>query len=53
MGARTDQISRMYLAMVFIFGLLAFVIAAPLAGLGGRALIVFIANLINFNISMV
>lgn len=50
-GARTGQISRIYLAMVFVFGLLAFIIAAPLAGLGGRALIIFIANLINFNIS--
>jgi putative ABC transport system permease protein len=51
LGARTSQISRMYLAMVLVFGLLAFVVAAPLAGFGGRALIIFIANLINFNIS--
>jgi putative ABC transport system permease protein len=50
-GARTGQVTLLYLSMVFIFGLLAFLIAAPLAALGGRALIVFVAGLINFNVT--
>ncbi len=50
-GATTGQITRMYLALVLAFGLLALIVAAPLAMLGGRGVINFMADLINFNIT--
>ena len=50
-GARSGQIAQMYLVNVLILGLLAFVIAAPLGGLGAYALARYTAFLINFNLS--
>jgi putative ABC transport system permease protein len=49
-GARTTQITAMYLVMVLLFGLLALVVAIPLGALGGRGLAGLFAGLLNFNI---
>ncbi|TKJ28737.1 MAG: hypothetical protein CEE40_10785 [Chloroflexi bacterium B3_Chlor] len=49
-GARRDQIMGMYLTMVLIFGLLALILAVPLGALAARALIGYIAGLMNFDI---
>jgi putative ABC transport system permease protein len=49
-GGRTAQIVRMYLAMVAAFGLLAFVIAAPLGAWAARMVINVMAYLINFEL---
>ena len=50
-GARTSQIVGMYLVMLLCFGLLALLLAAPLAILAGRALSSLIANALNFGLS--
>ncbi|MGD9001121.1 MAG: ABC transporter permease [Anaerolineae bacterium] len=49
-GGRRHQIVRMYLAMVAAFGLLAFLIAAPLGAWVARMVINFMAYLINFEL---
>jgi putative ABC transport system permease protein len=49
-GARTSQITRMYLTMVAVFGLLAFLIAAPLGAWVARNVINVMAYLINFEL---
>jgi putative ABC transport system permease protein len=49
-GGRTGQITRMYLSMVAVFGLLAFVIAAPLGAWAARWVINFMAYFINFEL---
>ncbi|HEX6384089.1 MAG TPA: FtsX-like permease family protein [Anaerolineae bacterium] len=49
-GARTPQITAMYLAMVLLFGALALIIAVPLAALGARGLAGLFAGLLNFDI---
>lgn len=48
-GARTHQIIAMYFALVACFGLLALLIAAPLAYLAAGAFTGFFANLFNFD----
>jgi putative ABC transport system permease protein len=49
-GARSGQILRIYLAHILIYGLLAFVIAAPLGALGAYGLYTFFIT-IFFNIT--
>ncbi|MGB0386101.1 MAG: ABC transporter permease [Ardenticatenaceae bacterium] len=49
-GARTGQLMAMYLVLTLIFGLLALLVAIPLAGLGTRAMALYVATLINFNL---
>ena len=49
-GARTGQIVRMYLTMVIAFGLLSFIIAAPVGAWAARYIIGFMAYFINFNL---
>lgn len=49
-GARTGQIVRMYLAMVFAFGVLALLFALPLGGVSAFYISQFIAGLLNFDI---
>ncbi|HMM21719.1 MAG TPA: ABC transporter permease [Selenomonadales bacterium] len=48
-GARRDQILRMYLTLVGAFGVLAFTVAAPLGALAAHAVTRFIAGVFNFN----
>ncbi len=50
-GARSDQIMGMYMAMVLSFGLLALLVAAPLGALGARLFCQFMAGLFNFDLS--
>lgn len=49
-GARTGQLMAMYLLLTLIFGLLALVVAIPVAALGARLLTLYIASMINFNL---
>lgn len=49
-GARTRQIAGMYIVLVLGFGVLAFVLAAPLATLAAYGLCTFFAGLINFDL---
>ena len=49
-GARTDQLMQMYLVLTVAFGLLALLIAIPLAVLGTREFTNYIANTINFDL---
>lgn len=50
LGARTSHIMRMYMAMVFAFGVLALLIALPLGGITAYYISQFIAGLLNFDI---
>jgi putative ABC transport system permease protein len=50
-GARSLQITAMYLGMVLAFGLLALVVAVPLAAVGANALSGYLAHLINTDIA--
>jgi putative ABC transport system permease protein len=46
-GAGTGQVLALYLINVFIYGLLALVIAVPLGAIGARALSMFLLNAFN------
>lgn len=48
-GARRDQILRMYLILVGAYGVLALVVAAPLGALAASAVTGFMAQVFNFN----
>ena len=50
-GARRNQIMRMYLSLVVIFGLLSLIVAVPLGGLAAYGLTTFLASLINFDLA--
>jgi putative ABC transport system permease protein len=50
-GARTSQITGLYLALTGVIGLTATVIALPLSLAAGRGLSSVIAELLNFNIT--
>ncbi len=50
-GARSHQIAGLYLVMVLMLGLLALAIAAPLGMLAARAIVRFLAGLINFDLT--
>ncbi|MCX7780017.1 MAG: ABC transporter permease [Negativicutes bacterium] len=48
-GARRDQILRMYLTLVGAYGILALIVAAPLGALAASAVTSFIAGVFNFD----
>ena len=48
-GARNNQIFKMYLSLVAIYGLLALVVAAPLGALAASGITAFIAGVFNFD----
>jgi putative ABC transport system permease protein len=48
-GARTDQILGMYLALVLAYGVVSLMIAMPLAYIAAGAFTAFFANLFNFD----
>jgi putative ABC transport system permease protein len=50
-GGRRNQIVRMYLVTVVIFGLMALILAIPTSGLAAYAFTGFMANLINFDLA--
>ena len=50
-GARTPQVSMMYLVMVVLFGALSLVISIPLGALGAGGLANLFAGLLNFDVS--
>ena len=50
-GARASQVVGMYLALVFIYGLVALFIAVPSGAVGARALSGFMAGLFNFDLT--
>lgn len=49
-GARTGQVSSMYVMMVLMFGLFSLVIAIPLGAVGAVGLASIFAGLLNFDI---
>jgi putative ABC transport system permease protein len=49
-GARASVLTRMYLVMVAVFGMLSLAIAVPLGAWGAQWLTGFVAGLLNFNI---
>lgn len=49
-GARTSQLMAMYLVLTLIFGLLALLVAIPLAAVGTRAITSYVASLMNFDL---
>ncbi|MEM7134634.1 MAG: FtsX-like permease family protein [Chloroflexota bacterium] len=51
MGARTDQIVRLYLIMVAFLGSIALVMAVPLGALGAQVFSRFVAGQLNFDIN--
>ncbi len=50
-GARTPQITTLYLAMALVYGAIAVLIGAPLGWLGARRFAEFIAGIINSDIA--
>ena len=50
LGAGSEQLIGLYLAMVLVYGLLALLIAIPLSILGARGLSSFLASLFNFDL---
>lgn len=48
-GARRDQILRMYLALVSVYGVLSLVVAAPLGALAASMVTGFMAQVFNFD----
>ncbi|MBI1878093.1 MAG: ABC transporter permease [Chloroflexi bacterium] len=50
-GARTNQVMSLYLAIIFILGLLALAIALPLAIGGARALATFFATILSLKLN--
>ena len=49
-GGRNRQVLGMYLVLIFVFGLLALLIAVPLGGQGAYALAAFIADKMSFSL---
>jgi putative ABC transport system permease protein len=49
-GARTDQITQMYFAMIISFGVLALLVAVPLGAVGAYFFTRYIAGIINFDV---
>ncbi len=52
-GAETGHIIVMYAFAIFLFGLVALLIAVPFGSFVGRAVAVFIATLLNFDVGQV
>ncbi|MCA9925851.1 MAG: ABC transporter permease [Anaerolineales bacterium] len=50
-GAKTPQVSGMYLVMVLLFGLLSLVISIPLGALGAAGLANLFAGFLNFDVA--
>jgi putative ABC transport system permease protein len=50
-GARTTQIASLYLGMALAFGVMAVIVGAPLGLLGARWLAVFVASIINSDVT--
>jgi putative ABC transport system permease protein len=50
-GARSSQVASLYLSMALVFGLLGVLIGAPLGWLGARWLAVFVAGIINSDVT--
>lgn len=50
-GARTGQIAGMYFGLVLLLGILALIISIPVSVLATRALVRFIAGLVNFDVA--
>ncbi|MBE7556155.1 MAG: ABC transporter permease [Anaerolineales bacterium] len=50
-GARTSQVMRLYLAVIFILSLLALALAVPLTIGGARGLATFFAVMLNLNLA--
>ena len=48
-GASQGQIITIYMSLIFIFGMIAFLIAMPLSSQAGYTLMVFLADQINMN----
>ena len=49
-GARTNQVTGMYIVLVLLFGILALFISVPLGAFGGQALASVFASFLNFDI---
>ena len=49
-GARREQVLRMYFTLITAFGVIALLIAVPLGGQGAYALAAFIGSQVNFNL---
>jgi len=49
-GASTKQVRKMYYVLVEAFGLLSFIIAAPLSILVGYLVAILVSNFLNFNL---
>ncbi len=50
-GARSSQIMWLYFGMVLVFGLLALLLAMPLGAAGAWAFTLFMADLLNFDLT--
>ncbi len=50
-GAHSGQIMGMYLGMVLVYGALALIIAIPLGMVGARLMTVYMAGLLNFDVT--
>jgi len=49
-GARRYQIISLYMSLIFVFGVLAFLISVPFSDIAARPLLVFLAKTINFRL---
>lgn len=52
LGGRNDQVAGIYLGMVFIIGLLGTLLAAPFSFLGGRGLVQFMGETLNYDVQL-
>jgi putative ABC transport system permease protein len=50
-GARTRQLVGMYLLMVFVYGILALIVALPLSSMGAYSITLLIGKLLNFDLT--
>ena len=50
LGARTNDVMRLYFTMVLVFGLLAILVAIPLGALGATGLSRFMSGFLNINL---
>ena len=49
-GARTNDVMRLYFMMILAFGILAILVAVPLGALGARGLSLFMSNMLNIEL---
>ncbi len=50
-GARNDQIAGLYLGLVFLYAILALLVALPIGALGAWGFTIFTAGLANFDVT--